>query len=59
MDLISSSFGAASSIPGDKNAVIQSLFTAALETLSLLNVADQQKEKPIQCLNGLVLVGTI
>ncbi len=39
MDLISSSFGAASSIPGDKNAVIQSLFTAALETLSLLNVA--------------------
>ncbi len=39
MDLISSSFGAASSVPGDKNAVIQSLFTAALETLSLLNVA--------------------
>jgi hypothetical protein len=26
-------------LPGDKNAVIQSLFTAALETLSLLNVA--------------------
>lgn len=39
MDLISSSFNAASSVPGDKNAVIQSLFTAALETLSLLNVA--------------------
>ncbi|MES2216320.1 MAG: hypothetical protein V4481_03420 [Patescibacteria group bacterium] len=39
MDLISSSFLAASSVPGDKNAVIQSLFTAALETMSLLNVA--------------------
>ncbi|MDE2038316.1 MAG: DeoR family transcriptional regulator [Patescibacteria group bacterium] len=39
MDLISSSFTASSSIPGDKNAVIQSLFTASLETISLLNVA--------------------
>lgn len=38
MDLLNSSFMASSSIPGDKNSVIQSLFTAALETLSLLNV---------------------
>lgn len=39
MDLLSSSFTASSSMPGDKNAVIQSLFSAALETMSLLNVA--------------------
>lgn len=39
IDLISSSFTASSAIPGDKNSIIQSLFTAALETLSLLNVA--------------------
>lgn len=39
IDLLSSSFSASSSLPGDKNAVIQSLFTAALETISLLNVA--------------------
>lgn len=39
MDLLSSSFTASSSVPGDKNMVIQSLFTAALETISLLNVA--------------------
>lgn len=39
IDLLSSSFTASSSMPGDKNAVIQSLFNAALETISLLNVA--------------------
>ncbi len=39
IDLLSSSFSASSSVPGDRNAMIQSLFTAALETLSLLNVA--------------------
>lgn len=39
IDLLSSSFMASSAVPGDKNSVIQSLFTAALETLSLLNVA--------------------
>ncbi len=39
MELMSSSFMASSNVPGDKNAVIQSLFTAALETISLLNVA--------------------
>jgi hypothetical protein len=39
MDLLSSSFTASSAVPGDKNAVIQSIFTSALETLSLLNVA--------------------
>ncbi len=39
IDMLTSSFTASSSLPGDKNAVIQALFTAALETLSLLNVA--------------------
>ncbi len=39
MDLISSSFMASSSVPGDKNSVIQSLFSAALETVSILNIA--------------------
>ena len=39
MDLLTSSFTASSTLPGDKNIVIQSLFTAALETISLLNVA--------------------
>lgn len=39
IDLLSSSFTASSSVPGDRNSIIQSLFTAALETLSLLNVA--------------------
>jgi hypothetical protein len=39
MNLISSSFTASSAVPGDKSVVIQSLFTSALETISLLNVA--------------------
>jgi hypothetical protein len=39
IDLLSSSFTASSSVPGDKSGVIQAIFTAALETLSLLNVA--------------------
>lgn len=39
MDLMSASFMASSNMPGDKSSVIQSLFTAALETISLLNVA--------------------
>lgn len=39
IDLLSSSFSISNSLPGDKNSVIQSLFNAALETLSLLNVA--------------------
>lgn len=39
IDLLSSSFSTSNSLPGDKNVIIQSLFTAALETLSLLNVA--------------------
>lgn len=39
IDLLSSSFTVSSSSPMDKSSVIQSLFTAALETLSLLNVA--------------------
>jgi hypothetical protein len=39
MELMSSSFMASSNTPGDKSVIIQSLFTAALETISLLNVA--------------------
>ena len=39
MELMSSSFMASSNVPGDKSAVIQSLFLAAFETISLLNVA--------------------
>jgi len=39
MDLMASSFTASSTIPGDRSSVIQSLFTAALETMSILNVA--------------------
>ncbi len=39
MELMSSSFMASSNTPGDKSSTIQSLFTAALETISLLNVA--------------------
>lgn len=39
MNLISSSFNASSSMPGDKSLVIQSMFSSALETISLLNVA--------------------
>jgi hypothetical protein len=39
MELMSSSFMASTNVPGDKSSVIQSLFTAALETISLLNVA--------------------
>lgn len=39
IDLLTSSFTASSSMAPDKNAVIQSLFTAALEIISLLNVA--------------------
>ena len=39
IDFLSSSFSASSALPGDKNSIIQALFSAALETLSLLNVA--------------------
>ena len=39
MELMSSSFMASSNVPGDKSSVIQSLFSSALETISLLNVA--------------------
>ena len=39
VELLNSSFTASSSLPVDRNSVIQSLFTAALETISLLNVA--------------------
>ncbi len=39
MELMSSSFVASSNVPGDKSSIIQSLFSSALETISLLNVA--------------------
>ncbi len=39
MDMLNSSFNASSSVPGDKNVIVQSIFTSALETISLLNVA--------------------
>lgn len=39
VELLNSSFTASSSLPVDRNSVIQSLFTSALETISLLNVA--------------------
>lgn len=57
MDLLSSSFTASSSLPGDKNVVIQSLFTAALETISLLNVA--KISNLISAMNHLILVREI
>jgi hypothetical protein len=57
MDLLSSSFTASSAVPGDKNAVIQSIFTAALETLSLLNVA--QISHLISEMNHRILVREI
>jgi hypothetical protein len=57
IDLLTSSFTASSSLPGDKNAVIQSLFTAALETLSLLGVA--RISNLISDMNHALLVGEI
>jgi hypothetical protein len=57
MDLLSSSFTASSSLPGDKNVVIQSLFTAALETMSLLNVA--KISNLISPMNHMILVREI
>ncbi len=39
MELMSASFMASSNVPGDKNSIIQSIFTSSLETISLLNVA--------------------
>lgn len=39
MDLVGSSFMASSTVPGDKNVMIQTLFSSALETISLLNIA--------------------
>ncbi len=39
MDLITASFNASSTVPGDRNFAIQSIFASALETISLLNVA--------------------
>jgi len=39
MNMLNSSFNASSAVPGDKNVIVQSLFSSALETISLLNVA--------------------
>jgi hypothetical protein len=57
MDLISSSFMASSSVPGDKSSIIQSLFTAALETISILNVA--RVSNLISAMNHKLLVKEI
>ena len=39
IDFLSASFMLSSSLPGDKNVAVQSLFSAALETISFLKVA--------------------
>jgi len=57
MDLLTSSFTASSALPGDKNIVIQSLFSAALEAISLLNVA--RISNLISEMNHVILVREI
>jgi len=57
MDLVGSSFMASSSVPGDKNVMIQSLFSSALETISLLNIA--KLSNMISPMNHKLLVGEI
>jgi len=57
MNLISASFSASSSVPGDKNSMIQTIFGAALETISLLNVA--RVSNLISDMNHRLLVGEI
>jgi len=57
MDMLTSSFTASSTLPGDKNIVIQSLFTAALETISLLNVA--KISNLVSSMNHVLLVREI
>lgn len=57
VELINSSFTASSSMPVDRNSVIQSLFTSALETISLLNVA--RVSNLISPMNHSVLVKEI
>jgi hypothetical protein len=57
IDMLTSSFTASSSLPGDKNVVIQALFTAALETLSLLSVA--RISNLISEMNHSLLIGEI
>ncbi len=57
MELMSSSFIASSAVPGDKSAVIQSLFSSALETISLLNIA--KISNLISAMNHTLLVKEI
>ncbi|MEK7609809.1 MAG: hypothetical protein AAB470_01660 [Patescibacteria group bacterium] len=57
MELLSSSFIASSNVPGDKSSIIQSLFSSALETISLLNVA--RISNMISEMNHILLVKEI
>jgi hypothetical protein len=57
MNMLNSSFNASSSVPGDKNIIIQSIFTSALETISLLNVA--KVSNLISSMNHSILVKEI
>ncbi len=57
VELLNSSFTASSSLPVDRNFVVQSLFTAALETISLLNIA--RTSNLISPMNHSVLVREI
>ncbi|MEK7646215.1 MAG: hypothetical protein AAB381_00780 [Patescibacteria group bacterium] len=57
MNLLSASFTASSSLPGDKNIVVQSIFSIALETISLLNVA--RISKLVSEMNHAILVQEI
>ncbi len=57
MELMNSSFTASSSMPVDRSSVIQSLFSSALETISLLNVA--RISNLISVMNHTILVREI
>ncbi|MFA6458781.1 MAG: DeoR family transcriptional regulator [Candidatus Paceibacterota bacterium] len=57
VELLNSSFTASSSMPVDRSSIIQSLFTSALETISLLNVA--RVSNLISTMNHSVLVKEI
>lgn len=57
VELLNSSFTASSSMPVDRNSVIQSLFSSALETISLLNVA--RVSNLISVMNHQILVKEI
>ncbi len=57
VEMLNSSFTASSSMPVDRNSVIQSIFSSALETISLLNVA--KISNLISAMNHAILVREI